>query len=682
MKLRALVTAIVALTAVLTIQAVQRPDPGRVAMEAAKKKEVVDGDLEGAIKQYQKIAEGKDRVLAAEALLRMAEAYEKLGDRRARDLFARIISEFPEQKEAVAVARTRLGVAGVTQTGRSDRAVWTQKVDMFGRVARDGRFISFTDWSGFSNLSLYDLRTNTDRPLSGNKGWPDTDPNWGEAQWSTVSPDGQYVAYFWTGPAQEIRIVSVAAGSVPRTLVKLSEGYAQAIDWSPDGKLLAFANGGTGQIIVATVADGSTRVIKSGSFPSVGLFFSPDSRYLTYDLLATTENDDVQQRDVFTLAVNDGTEVRAVSNPQDDCAMGWSPDGKYLLFSSTRTGARSLWAQPVSQGRPQGQPVLLKPEIGSPSISLGTTNTGSLYVYKNISDRDVKISKIDLNAGKLIGQAEHFSQGLLPDPWFPHWSPNGKYLAYPVRAEENGLAIRSVETGEVRRLLHLWKVQDVDWAPDGNSLLARAELHRGGIFQIDVRSGRTTFVTRDGERSFPRWSPDGTKIYYVDRRPPQDQIHIRERDIRTGAEREVFRNRWLNNFEVSPDGRYLGVRTGIDSASQTSSVWIVPVAGGEPRELARIPAAASINGWYQLSWAPDSRAVLTARRSGTTPELWLIETDTANARKLDIDVSGWTLGIGPFSGFALSPDGQSIAFMMGRSQNEVWALENFLSALK
>ena len=135
-------------------------------------------------------------------------------------------------------------------------------------------------------------------------------------------------------------------------------------------------------------------------------------------------------------------------------------------------------------------------------------------------------------------------------------------------------------------------------------------------------------------------------------------------------------------FEVSPDGRHLAVRTGIDPTSQTTSILMVPVAGGEPRELARVPAAASINAWYQLSWTPDSRALLTARRSGAAAELWLIETDTANARKLDIDVSGWTLGSGPMSGFALSWDGQSIAFMMGKSETEVWALENFLSALK
>jgi Tol biopolymer transport system component len=683
--------AIVAVAAVLlgaeSVITAQIQGRAQAALKAAMDKEVIDGDLKGAIEQYRRVADTyrrTDPATAAQALLRMADAYRTLGDAQWRATLERIIRDFANQKETVALARLRLDVKAPDAMQRADRAVWTGNPDMFGRVSPDGRFISFTDWAGFSNLSLRDLRSNTDRPLTGNKGWEDDDPNWGEAQWSAVSPDGQHVAYTWfkSPKAPELRIVSVLAGSAPRTLLTFNDGPPVAVDWSPDGKLVAVAvyTADTGKIIVANVADGSTRLVASKRVSEVArLFFSPDSRYLAVDLMATADDDPVAQRDVFTLAVDGSRETRAVSNPADDCAVGWSPDGRYLLFSSTRTtGARSLWALPVAEGRPQGQPVLLKPDIGS-SLSLGVTRTGALYLYKYVSDRDVKVARIDLDAGRLIGQPMHFSQGLLPDPWFPHWSPDGKYLAYPVRAEENGLAIRSVETGEVRRLLNLRKVQDLQWAPDGNSLIAKTEdSTREGIFQIDVRSGRRTFIAPTRGGSFPRWSPDGRKIYYM------AEGSIRERDLRTSAEREVFRHPLLqlSNFEVSPDGRHLAVRLGIDRPSQTFSILAVPTTGGEPRLIARVPAASSVNAWYQMSWTPDSRALLTARRSGTSAELWLIAADSGTERKLDIDVSGWSMSLGPFSGFTLSPDGKSIAFLMGKSEVEVWALENFLSALQ
>ena len=74
-------------------------------MEAARKTAVVDGDLEGAIKQYQAIVEmyaKTDRAAAATALVRMADAYQKLGRAaESQASYERVVGEFSEQREAV-----------------------------------------------------------------------------------------------------------------------------------------------------------------------------------------------------------------------------------------------------------------------------------------------------------------------------------------------------------------------------------------------------------------------------------------------------------------------------------------------------------------------------------------------------------------------------------------------------
>ena len=69
---------------------------------------MIEGDLKGAIEQYKKIAQGEDRSVAARALIRLAECYQKLGDAQAKTVYERLVREFGDQKDAVAIARARL----------------------------------------------------------------------------------------------------------------------------------------------------------------------------------------------------------------------------------------------------------------------------------------------------------------------------------------------------------------------------------------------------------------------------------------------------------------------------------------------------------------------------------------------------------------------------------------------
>lgn len=90
------------------------PDPAEVALQEAMKKETVDGDLHGAIEQYKGIAQSRNRVAAAKALLRMGQCYEKLGDPEARKAYERVLTQFPDQKDTAQEAQKRLsGLPGM-----------------------------------------------------------------------------------------------------------------------------------------------------------------------------------------------------------------------------------------------------------------------------------------------------------------------------------------------------------------------------------------------------------------------------------------------------------------------------------------------------------------------------------------------------------------------------------------
>jgi len=79
--------AVVGVALVCTLSAQQGTAQSDRQFQAALQKETVDGNLRGAIEDYRSIAmrPGVARDLASQALLRMADAYQKLGDPQGRD---------------------------------------------------------------------------------------------------------------------------------------------------------------------------------------------------------------------------------------------------------------------------------------------------------------------------------------------------------------------------------------------------------------------------------------------------------------------------------------------------------------------------------------------------------------------------------------------------------------------
>src|SRR5262249_27065590 len=66
-----------------------------IDLQAAIRTETVNGDLKAAIKQYSEIVSKykTDRAVAAMALVRMADAYQKMGDAESRKIYELVVRE-------------------------------------------------------------------------------------------------------------------------------------------------------------------------------------------------------------------------------------------------------------------------------------------------------------------------------------------------------------------------------------------------------------------------------------------------------------------------------------------------------------------------------------------------------------------------------------------------------------
>ena len=156
--------------------------------------ETVKGDLRAAIEQYKTIAAGRDRALAAKALMRMAECYQKLGDTEAQKIYEQVLRDFADQRDAAAEARTRL--TSLQPSPRSEPNHVARQIANGNELggdfmpSLDGRHVSFTDDTG--NVSLRDLVSGTNRRLTHTADWRSE-----YANVPVISPDGRQVAYNW-----------------------------------------------------------------------------------------------------------------------------------------------------------------------------------------------------------------------------------------------------------------------------------------------------------------------------------------------------------------------------------------------------------------------------------------------------------------------------------------------------
>ena len=615
----------------------------RVAMDKAQ----VDGDLSGAIRQYQTIVDTfakTDRASVATALVKMAECYQRLGDAQTRKIYERVVRDFAEQGEAVALARARLAGSGTSNVMNS-RLVWSgPKVDDEGTVSPDGRYISFTDWDT-NDLAVHEFATGEDRriteaakPVNGKS------PEFAEE--SAISRDGKRVAYSWwdekTG-RYELRLANLTAkANAARLYDNPDVRWIMPFDWAPDGKSVAVfiqRVDRTRQLGLVSVPEGSLRVLKSIEWRSVGrMFFSPDGRWLGYDIPESVASPEHQ---VSALSVDGSRELHVDHHGQDQM-VGWSPDGKWLLFSSDRTGSTDLWAAPFSDG-PLGSPQLLKAGFER-ARPLGVTSSGTLYYAqaKGGGRSRIQIASIDVAAERFASPSIELPQSYQDSYTQPSWSPDGSRLAYVSQrgspsAKTYVLVIRSNESGQVRELQpKLSYLALLSWAPDGHSLLITGSDFKGrfGLYLVDSETADVKAVGPDESRIYGAvWSPDGRSLL------SETNAGLYRIDATTGVAVEVFprpatQGNWGMYPAWAPDGRriyYQHVFKATYGAIEDCATVERDLSSGRERELARKPGFVCIP-----KLTLDGRHVVTANAepARNSRVLRIMSVDGSESREL------------------------------------------------
>jgi len=169
-------------------------------------------------------------------------------------------------------------------------------------------------------------------------------PPLGMAVGGTLAPDGRIVAAYARGGHTNLYLLD-QSGSELRALTDNG-----AINVSPsvcsDGSRLAFTSDRSGNPQIYTMrmdGGGAQRVTYHGDYNTAPAF-SPDCKKIAY------ENRAAGVINIF-VANADGSGAHQLTNEGSNEWPTWSPDGRYLAFSSTREGDAQVYLMLAADGR-------------------------------------------------------------------------------------------------------------------------------------------------------------------------------------------------------------------------------------------------------------------------------------------------------------------------------------------
>jgi Tol biopolymer transport system component len=569
-------------------------------------------------------------------------------------------------------------------------------------VSPDGTKAAVIQFDGGQNLAVYDFATRQSKRLT-NLDWS---ASW--ASYGVWSPDSRQIAYAQAGPGGDsiAEVRTTTLGGDFHTIFRNEANPGAVVlpvDWVPDGRTVVALLGradGTWAIGLIPATGGPFTPLRSlqwtGGYPDHPRV-SPDGRFVAFVDGATGTHD------IHVLSLDGRTLAQLTDHPADDRQPVWSADGRYIAFTSTRSGSVALWVVPVKDGKPAGDPTRIKDGMQGVSL-MGWIQRGLVYEQLTRTD-DIYTLAVDQATNQPTGTPQLLAYGRTGHNTGPVWSPDGRYLALVSRSstepDRRYVVLVPEKGGDPREFLIPTTVYsvgqdpyDLRWFGDSSGLGFSGvdSQRRQTVFQLSLASGQWKTLSSP-VKTWTRieWDQTGSRYYYARQGwgSSGEVPAIVERDLQTDQDRVVMVKRAPPNslsfrgLRVSPNRRSLAFTLEIDATLQ---LIVADIQSGEARTILEEKTGASPETSVTFgvpAWSPDGRSILITRKVGQAwPELRVVSVADGAVRSLALDklfAGRSAVGSGDvspsFGNAVWSPDGARLAFVLSSFRIEDWIME-------
>ena len=525
-------------------------------------------------------------------------------------------------------------------------------IEFFPSLSPDGKWIVYAS-SASGNTDIYLQSVSGQNPINLTK-----DSTANDRQ-PAFSPDGERIVFRSERQGGGIFVMGRTGEFVKRVS---DTGYNPA--WSPDEEEVVFATenittspygrAGISELWAVKLATGEKRLLFKGD--AVQPRWSPHGHRIVYWGFSK----ETTQRDIWTIPASGGEPLAVTSDAQLDWNPVWSPDGKYLYFSSDRGGSLNLWRVPMDEASGK---VLGSPEpITTPSAfvaHLSVSSDGRRIAYAALTTTgNVQKVAFDSTLGAVKETPARITSGsnVIANQ---DVSRDGEFLVFSTVFPQEDLFISRSDGSGLRQLTNdEARDRGPRWSPDGNRIAFYS--NRGGNYQAWAinpdGSGLQQLTTGGLGIVWPIWSPDGSRMAVTDvstvsifepGRPWKDQTI---QTLPKLTDRDKF-----SAFSWSPDGQRLAGTLG--ATVNAPGIVLYSLSSGTYQRL-------TDTGLGPV-WLPDSRRLLYVNQG----KILIVDSQSKKSKEV--------LSVAPEnirSGLSLSQDGRQLYFNCGSNEGDIWLL--------